>query len=200
MKKYVRRSLLVLVTGVTLYVGYAAYRSSFPEEEVVPAVVVGVQHLGPDHLISEFYVNKYGGTGVGREGGGGGEICCIVIPSKWRPGLIVEVRWKVEGWPSENRKEVDAGKFESVTTRGMYIAKVPLEKYENERSGDVYVHFFPKGRVRVVSTLYSVLSTAHPVRYGPVDRDLMATAGWPIKEMFTQAELDEADRRRNKWQ
>src|SRR5476649_655410 len=117
MKKFVRRSLFVLATGVTPYVGHAAYRFFFPEEEVVPAVVVGVQHLGPDHLISEFYVNKYGGTGVGREGGVGGEVCCIVIPSKWRPGLIVEVRWKVEGWPPENRKEVEAGNFESVTTK-----------------------------------------------------------------------------------
>ncbi len=197
MKKYVLRSLLIFVTGATLYVGYAVYCYFFPEEELVPADIVGVQHLGGDHLISEFYVNKYGGTSVGREGGGGGSVCCIVIPSQWRPGLIVEVRWQVEDWSQENRKETEAGNFTSVT-KGMYIAKVPLEKYE--RSGDVYVHFFPKGRVRVMSTMYSVLSTAHPVRYGPVDGDPKATAGWPIKEMFTQAELSEADRRRNTWQ
>jgi hypothetical protein len=193
-KKYILRSVFFLAASVTLYVGYPAYQSSSGENEVVPAVVIGVQHLGPDHLIPEFYVNKYGGNGIGRDGGGGGEVCCIVIPSQWRPGLVVEVRWKVEGWPPEKRKEVEAGNFKSATMRGMYIAKVPLEKYE--RSGDVYVHFFPRGMVRVVSTMYSVLSTAHPVRYGPVDGDPMATAGCPINE----AELSGTDQKRNKWQ
>ncbi|WP_332855492.1 DUF3304 domain-containing protein [Duganella sp. S19_KUP01_CR8] len=197
MKKYVFRTLLVLVTGVTLYVGYSEYRSS-REDEFVPTDIVGVQHLGHDFNISEFYVNKYGGTNVGREGGGGGSVCCVVLPRQWRPGLVVEVRWEVTDWSHENREEIEAGNFESVTTRGMYIAKVPVEKYETV--GELYVHFFPRGRVRVVSTMYSTLSTAHPVRRGPAEGDPKATAGWPIKEMFTQAELDEADRRRNKWQ
>ncbi len=196
-KKYVFRSLFVLVAGVTLYAGYSEYRSS-REDEFVPTDIVGVQHLGHDFNISEFYVNKYGGTNVGREGGGGGSVCCVVLPRQWRPGLVVEVRWEVADWSHENRKEIEAGNFESVTTRGMYIAKVPVEKYETV--GELYVHFFPRGRVRVVSTMYSTLSAAHPVRHGPSDGDPKATAGWPIKEMFTQAELDEADRRRNKWQ
>jgi len=197
-KKYVFGSLLALVTGTTFYLGYSAYRSSSLRDEFVPTDIVGVQHLGHDFNVTEFYVNKYGGTGIGREGGGGGSVCCVMIPVRWRPGLIVEVRWVVADRSHENRKEIEAGNFESVTTKGPYIAKVPVEKYDTP--GDLYVHFFPRGRVRVVSTAYSVLSIAHPVRYGPVDSDPIATAGWPIKEMFTQEELNEADRRRKKWQ
>lgn len=197
MKRYVFRFLLVLGAGAMLYAGYATYRSFSREDEFAPTGIVGVQHLGHGYHISEFYVNKYGGTNVAREGGGGKSTCCVMIPVQWRPGLTVDVRWEVTDWSNENRKEIEAGNFESVTTKGIYMAKVPVEKYE--RSGDVYVHFFPKGRVRVVSTMYSVLSSSHPVPYGPTDGGPMATVGWPIKEMFTQAELQEADRRRSTW-
>lgn len=41
---------------------------------------------------------------------------------------------------------------------------------------DVYVHFFPRGQVRVVSSMYSVLSPSHPIRYGPADGGHVATA------------------------
>jgi hypothetical protein len=197
MKRYVSRSLLLLAVGIVLYVGYSAYFSSAREDEFAPTGIVGVQHLGHDYNISEFYVNKYNGTNVGREGGGGGSVCCIMIPVKWHPGLIVEVRWEVADWSHENRKEIAAGNFNSVTTKGMYIAKVPVEKYEV--AGDVFVHFFPQGRVRVVSTMYSVLSSLHPVSYGPTDGGPMATAGLPIKEMFTPSELRERGRRVNPW-
>jgi hypothetical protein len=197
MKRYIRHSLLCVGLVAILYGGYFTYFSSDREDEFAPTGIVGVQHLGHDYHISEFYVNKYGGTNVGREGGGGGSVCCVMIPVQWRPGLTVDVRWEVMDWSHENRKEIEVGNFESVTTNGIYMAKVPVEKYE--RSGDVYVHFFPKGRVRVVSTMYSVLSSSHPVQYGPTDGGPMATAGVAIKEMFSQAELREADRRRNTW-
>lgn len=197
MKKYLVRSVLVAVASALLYAVYSEYLSSSREDQFTSTGIIGVQHLGRAYNISEFYVNKYGGTNVGREGGGGALVCCIMIPRKWRPGLTVEVRWEVGDWSRENRKEIEADNFDSVTTKGMYIAQVPVEKYE--RAGSLYVHFFPKGRVRVVTTMYSVLSSSHPVSYGPTDGGPLATAGWPIKEMFTSSELRAMDRWRNTW-
>ncbi|WP_369698898.1 DUF3304 domain-containing protein [Duganella violaceipulchra] len=144
-----------------LYVGYSEYRSS-REDEFVPTDIVGVQHLGHNFNITDFYVNKYSGTNVGREGGGGGSVCCVIIPVRWRPGLIVEVRWKVADWSNENRTEIAAGNFKSVTTKGPYIARVPVEKYETP--GNLYVHFFPRGRVRVRSVSMNLKHLVELVR------------------------------------
>lgn len=167
MKRHVFYSAIVVSILVVLLARYFKYSSSSREDELSATGIVGVQHLGNDYNISEFYVNKYGGTNVGREGGGGKSTCCIMIPSQWRPGLTVEVRWEVADWSKENRKEIEAGNFDSVTTKSTYIAKVPVEKYE--QAGDLYVHFFPNGRVRVVTTMYSVLNSAHPILYGSKD-------------------------------
>lgn len=198
MKRYLSLALVGVATTCAFRIGYIKFLSSSEENEFSPTGIVGVQHLGHEYSVSEFYVNKYGGTNVGRDGGGGGSVCCIMIPGKWRPGLTVEVRWEVADWSQENRKQITAGNYESILKKGMYIATVPVEKYEIP--GELYVHFFPRGRVRVVSTMYSVLSKSHPVKYGgPIDGGTLATAGWPIKEMFTQAESQAMDRRRNAW-
>ncbi|MYM83207.1 DUF3304 domain-containing protein [Duganella sp. FT50W] len=99
-------------------------------------------------MISEFYVDKYGGDTVGREGGGGSILCCAMLPVKWRPGLTVEIRWGVEDWTHANDAEIAKGNYESVSDARLYIAKVPVEKYDEPY--DLIVHFFPRGRVRVV--------------------------------------------------
>lgn len=190
---------ILLAAGLSMALLSAFFYSLFyaEKEENLGTVMIGVHHLGSDYLISEFYVNKYGGTGVQREGGGGGEICCILIPRRWRPGLVVEVRWTVEDWSHINPTEIEAGNYQSVRSKGMYIAKVPVEKYDEAYS--LYIHFFPSGRVRVLTTPYSVVSRNHPVPYGRTDGGALATAGWPIVEMFTPAEKTYMDHWRNTW-
>lgn len=197
MKKYLYYFLFLLALASLVWGIRSVFSSLSSRDEIATTAIVGVQHLGHNYNIAEFYVNKYSGTNVGREGGGGRIVCCVVIPSKWRSGLRVEVRWEVTDWSEENRKEIEAGNYRSVRRQGIYIAKVPVEKYDNP--GDLYIHFFPEGRVRVVTTTHSVLSPFHPVPYGPLDSGPKATAGIAIKEMFTQAELREFENRRNVW-
>lgn len=177
-----------------MWFGYARLTSTYEKNQVGLASIIAVHHLGHDYDISEVLVNNTDGGFAGREGGGAAIFCCIMIPSNWRPGLTVEVRWQVGDWSHENRAEVDAGNYQSLSIKEMYIANVPVEKYD--APGDVYVHFFPRGRVRVVSSMYSVISPSHPIRYGPGDGGHEAIAGRPIKTMFTQDELDTIDRKR----
>lgn len=197
MKRYVVRLLVAVVAGAAVWLGYTRLPWWNNDDEFGAAGIVGVQHLGKDYPVAHFYINKYGGGSVGRDGGGGGIVCCLMIPMHWRPGLTVEVRWMVEDWSRENQAEIEAGNYRSVSVKGIYIANVPVERYED--SSDVYVHFFPRGRVRVLSTMHSVTSRFHPVPFGPMDGDSMATAGWPVKELFTQAELNAQKPRRNSW-
>lgn len=197
MKKILLRLVFVCGLSVVLVIGYFSFSSSSEKDDNLETVMIGVHHLSSDFLISEFYVNKYGGTGVQRGGGGSGETCCILIPRRWRPGLMVEVRWRVEDWSHAENTEIEAGNYKSIRPIGTYIAQVPVEKYEEANS--LYVHFFPNGRVRVFTTHYSVLHPNHPVSYGPKARDTSATAGLPIAEMFTQAEMKYLDHWRNVW-
>lgn len=191
------RAFILCTLGVTLVISGRTFFFSSEEDEYLATVVIGVHHLGQDYLIPEFYINKYGGTGVQREGGGSGEMCCIMIPRRWRPGLLVEVRWRVEDWSHADRLEIEAGNYRSVKARAMYIAKVPVEKYSEVYS--LYVHFFPNGQVRVLTTPFSVISPDHPVSYGPTEGGALATTGRPIAKMFTAAEEKQMDHRRNTW-
>ncbi|QJD90292.1 DUF3304 domain-containing protein [Duganella dendranthematis] len=197
MKSYLTRVLLVTAAAIVLWFGYTEFLHHSRSTDFTPAGITGVQHLGNGYLISSFYVDKYGGDSVGRDGGGGSIVCCAMLPLKWRPGLAVEVRWRVEDWTRENRAEIDAGNYQSVTEKGVYIAKVPIEQYDEPH--DLYVHFFPRGRVRVLSTKYSVSSPVHPVLFGQREGGLLATAGLPIRAIFSPSELAEISKRSNPW-
>ena len=121
-----------------------------------------------------------------------------MLPLTWRPGLAVEIRWRVEDWTHADLAKIAVGNYESVTEKGIYIAKVPVERYDEPY--DLTVHFFPEGRVRAVSTIYSVSSPRHPITFGPREGGTIATTGWRVKEMFSQAELREIGKKeKNAW-
>lgn len=187
MKIHLMRSVFASVFGAALWLGYAETSSPSRSDDFCPVSITGVQHLGRGYMISKFYVDQYGGDTVGRDGGGGSILCCAMLPVKWRPGLTVEIRWGVEDWTHADDAEIAKGNYESVIDEKLYIAKVPVEKYDQPY--DLIVHFFPRGRVRVVTSVYSVSSPLHPVPFGVGDGGPTATAGWPIGEMFSQAEL-----------
>jgi len=147
----------------------------------VPASLVGVQHMGKNFSVAEFYVNGYEGGTAGRLGGGGAYVCCVSLPGKWRPGLKVEVRWKVTNWTNEVRSEIAKQNYRSLSFDGPYIAWVPVEKYD--QVGDLYVHFFANGRVRVVSSSHSPLHASHPVLFNDALGGEIATSGVRIKKI-----------------
>lgn len=180
--------LLAIMFGV-----YFVYPASSKQDDKIGVALIGVHHLGSSYNISQFYVDGYSGMNVGREGGGGGIICCVILPRRWREGLMVEVRWSINDWSKENRVEMDAGNYESLQWGGAYRAKVPVEKYDEP--GDIYVHFFPNGRVRVVSSNAGMGSTLHPIQRGDPHAVDSATSGVAITQLFTDEELAEMERK-----
>jgi hypothetical protein len=155
--------------------------------------LTGVQHIGPDFNISEFYVDGYYGSNVGREGGGGRHVCCVSLPKKWRPGLTVELRWSVGDWSKEITTETDAGNYRTITSEGVYKAKVPVERYETP--AQVYVHFYAGGKARVVSSEVGSGNSHHPILDDDPHAAERATAGAPMPDIFTKEELAAMNRK-----
>jgi len=186
---FVRSHPIVSLLALGVLLGSYALLHARPKgNDRMPASIVGVQHLGSDHLIHEFYVNKGYYGNVGQGGGGGGFTCCVTLPKKWYPGLKADVRWQVHRIikPS-NPTEAESGEIE-----GRYRAQVPVEEYRE--SGLFFVHFFPNGRVRIVVSSFDHTADEHPIKWGSAQESLLATAGTPIKEIFTAEEHAELDR------
>ena len=186
---------LALCLLVLTVAGCASVQAGINDSNFTPVSLTGVQHIGPDFNISDFYVNGTSGSNVGRGGGGGGIVCCVALPKKWHPDLAAEVRWAVGDWSKENLTETAAGNYTSITSEGVYKALVPVEKYEEP--GKVYVHFFKGGKVRVVSGPFGYGSKEHPIQRDDSHAIENATAGTPIAALFTPEEQAESLRKFN---
>lgn len=180
MKKNIRIYFALFSLAIITVVNFLIKNHYSPaKNEMVSVAVFGVQHLGNKYSVSSFYVNKYGGVNIQRGSGESGLVCCVMIPVIWRPNVVIEIQWEVQDWSKENFEEVENGNFKSISSVGIYSAQVPLEKYS--KPGDLYVHFFSGGKVRIVSTMYSTLSPLHPINSGHADENL--TTGRLIKEL-----------------
>lgn len=165
----------------------AAKLTNAEAKKSIPVGITGVQHMGERFNVPEFYVDGAYGSNVGREGGGGSSVCCVLVPRNWRQGMMIEVRWSVTDWSNENLDEIDKGNYSSLITEGTYKASVPLEKYS--APGSLYIHFFGGGKVRAISSQRYPEEPSHPVQYGDERAGDIATPGVKIAELFTAEEL-----------
>lgn len=179
--------LSVTVASFFLSVCITLYKS-FKTDDRMLATLIGVHHLGEEYRINRFYIDKYIGDNVGQGGGGGGSVCCIKIPKKWNSTLTADVRWEVHHIIKTDHPALE----EAAEVEGMYQAQVPVEPYDEP--GDFYVHFFPKGRVRIVVSPVSSDGGQHPIQRGDKQAILSATPGSLITALFSAEELADAKR------
>lgn len=168
--------------------GYLAVISYVKASAHSPASVIGVHHLGPDYLINRFYINKKIGDSVGEGGGGGSHVCCVSLANNPTPRVSVDIRWKVHHIIRSSAQDA----AEAKEVEGIYQAQVPIEPYAEP--GDVYVHFFPNGRVRVVVSSVTSDGENHPIRKDDVKAGLLATRGRLVDAIFSKEELVELQR------
>ena len=170
---------------------YGAIQDGNKRDAFVAVDLSGKQHIGPDFNISEFYLNGTNGFNVGREGGGGSDVCCVLLPKRWRPGLSADVRWEIGNWT--NVKRAVANEKSSIPTFTHFKARVPVEKYETPER--VVVHFFKGGKVRVVVGSPGPDELLHAVLSPDSRAADIATVGQPVDNMFTREEISEMHRR-----
>ena len=100
--------------------------------------------------ISGFTVNGAMGPNVDTESGGG-EACCVTIPSQWRPGLKAKVSWSYDQnddvqspLPADQSAEVDIPEYRVV--------------------GAVHVHFYDEHKIKVIVSRCSPRHPFYPMR------------------------------------
>ncbi|BAN45896.1 hypothetical protein PCA10_01640 [Metapseudomonas resinovorans NBRC 106553] len=69
--------------------GIALVGCSTADNEMVGGNLTSVNHVDGT-AVNWLEVNGY------RTVGGGGRACCIVMPAKWRPGLMANIEWEVD--------------------------------------------------------------------------------------------------------
>lgn len=113
--------------------------------------------IGPVNHTSQFLYmfSVDGATSAGARAYGwrNAGSCCVRLPLVYRPGLTVDVDYDltIENNSKHNWK----------TRKG-----IPVEPYTEP--GDVYVHFFPDDKIRVVVSLSGPRGSRHPIPH-PVD-------------------------------
>lgn len=92
-------------------------------------------------------VNGAGGANMAAWGAGMAQVCCVIVPKIWYPGMKVTVGWDMPDGSKHRYKE----------------KVVEVEKYE-ENGGSVYLHFYPDDYVRVIVSPYDGASPLHPIQ------------------------------------
>lgn len=172
-KFYVASTAVVIVVFAVI----VAFTLSGEKSTVV--AVTGIHHMGNGYSISSFHLNGGFQGNISREGGGS-VVCCVSIPVKWRPGININIRWAVADWREENEDETSQGNYRSIRLAEVCRANVAVEKYLTP--GRLYIHFFPHGRVRVVSSDVGPENFSHPVREGVFSGEPIAGACETKKE------------------
>lgn len=148
-----RKTLKVSTAIFVCLLALGACAQPLPKPVIQSAKVVFKADIGivnhTEHYIYSTSVNGVSGGHSHKMSAGIGNLCCVKLPMKWHPGLMVEVRWDMP----EGIKHIYKSKI------------VEVEKYDEQ--GTLYVHFFPGDNVRVVVTNWVGASSKHPIAPPP---------------------------------
>ena len=145
--------LFVTMTGLLVALSACA-----DDDKVSPNYSV-VNHTNA--WVLDVTVNDRGGILGASPLGESGQACCVTIPKKWRPDLQVTI-----GWQDDSTKQLDSdGK--PVKNDGRYVLipgqkysrTVPIQEYEPDKLGTLYIHILPDRNVIVT---VSMLAPFHP--------------------------------------
>ncbi|WFL68513.1 DUF3304 domain-containing protein [Pantoea sp. X85] len=135
-------------------------------------------NLGAINHVAGQSINWFSVDGYRVPGTGGG-YCCVMIPDKWRPGLVVHIEWEIDPNPHEKipmRKE-GAGYDQNAyalhkAKYRQYSADVPIPEYDE--SAGITVHFLPCQQVKVYAGIASYGADTYPIKE-PTDMKEPAT-------------------------
>jgi len=153
-------------TTSTIAIVFSLFLAACGEEEKI-----GVSYFGYNHTeksIVSIIVNGEGGILHAPANDGGGQACCVMLPRKWKPGLIVTIKWQEGGTFQRDEKGAVVKKNGvPVVIEGPWKERT-VEVPEYESMGEFYIHFLPSDEVKVAVTLYGPRNPKHPYRFADI--------------------------------
>jgi Protein of unknown function (DUF3304) len=135
------------------------------EEEKVAVSYVALNHT--DHWIGGIGINGEGGIlNSSPFGGGGKEVCCVLLPRKWHPGLQATIKWQDDGeWLKDASGNEVIRNGKRVLVEGPWHTQtVEVPEYD-KTMGQFHIHIFAPDQVKVVVSLYGAGHPKHPYPY-----------------------------------
>ncbi|MGJ7517107.1 DUF3304 domain-containing protein [Pseudomonas baetica] len=91
-----------------------------------------------------------------RVHGGGGSSCCIMMPTKWRPGLKAHIEWEVDPDPYADSPPLGTDEFRSFMIKHkshyrIHSTTVDIPEWPGTESCDLKVHFLTCNRVKITT-------------------------------------------------
>jgi hypothetical protein len=163
--KELRFSMLRKWTQWVLYalLGLMLHGCSSAENEMAGGNLAAVNHTL--NAINWFSVNGY------RAHGGGGSSRCIILPIKWRPGLMAHIEWEVDPnrFAKIKRKTTGFGFDEEAWAAHeanfqRHSTTVEIPEWSGTDSCGLKVHFLVCNQIKVTTSCWGYGSPNNPIK------------------------------------
>jgi hypothetical protein len=161
--KKLRLSMLRKLTQWVLYalLGFMLHGCSSAENEMAGGNLAAVNHTVG--AINWFSVNGY------RAHGGGGSSCCIIMPTKWRPGLLAYITWEFDPDPFAAAPPLGTDEFRAFMIKHKanyqhHSAMVEIPEWPGTQSCDLKVHFLTCNKVKVTTACAVYGQPNYPIK------------------------------------
>ena len=124
--------------------------------------------------IDSVIINGEGGVLNSTAYGGGGGVCCVVLPSKWHPGLKVTIKWQRGGhWVRDRKGQIVEKDGHKQFIEGEWKERiVDVSEYDGgDQTGRFRIHFFPNDDVKVTVLPYGPGHKDYPYPYPKDPKD-----------------------------
>ena len=159
MKRMISRQLIR--RGLYVALATMLYGCSSADNEMAGGNIQAVNHTL--NAINWLSVNGY------RADGGGGHSCCIVMPTKWRPGLKANIEWEVDPnryakLPSVTSLEFREAYAKHSANYQRHSATVEIPEWPGTESCDLKVHFLTCNRVTATTACAVYGQPNYPIK------------------------------------
>jgi hypothetical protein len=155
-----QETLFGLCLSLGLLIPVALLSGCF-EERKEGVSYVGVNHSDED--VADVTINGSGGIMAAYPHGTSGDVCCVTVPAKWKPGLSVTIAWEDGGrWLLDDQGKEVIRKGKTVLVRGQRKTKVvSVPQYAAPET--LWIHFFPNDEVKLAMSKYGPGHALHPL-------------------------------------
>lgn len=172
MTNFVATCMRRVVACVCLFCTLTASLVACSKDDTVAVSYLGYNHTARS-IVSVAINGERGILNVSAYGGGGKEVCCVVLPTEWRPDLKATIKWEEDGdWLRDDKGDIvirDGNKV--YVPRPFKETTVGVPKYASGGAvGQFAVHFFPNDVVRVTVLPYGPGHAGYPYPY-PYPKD-----------------------------